>query len=209
MFEIFTTNVGSHMWKMDHDYSDIDLATVYIQDSKDFLLGKQAKGKQVINEETNTDVTYYELGRVINYLLKGNVNYIWAVMSPIIVNDIGSSLKELRGIVGSNVAKNCFNSINGMARHNIYHYIEKKGDTSYKRLNVIGRTIQFGINALMWGKYMFEKTEIENVKELYDLKEILNNAYNTSALPEKPDPRLYESYLIKWRIKRMRKEGFI
>ena len=204
MFELFTTIVGSHMWKMNTPFSDIDRATVYMMGSKDFLLGKKIIGKQIFDEESNIDTTFYELNHVIHYLLKGNVNFIWAVMSPIVVNDHQSSLKELKGIVGSNVAKNCFHSINGLAKHNIYHYIEKKDNPSYKKINVIGRTLQFGINVLTWGKYMFEKTDFESVKELYELKDRLNEAYKNSMLP-----RLYENYLIKWRIKRMKKEGFI
>ena len=92
---------------------------------------------------------------MIFHLLKGNVNYLWCVMSPIIVSSHRSSLKELRQIVVKNLVKNCYNSIRGMAKHNIYHFIEKGDMDSLlfkKKLNVIGRTLNFGINLLTFHK---------------------------------------------------------
>lgn len=211
MLELFKTCIGSHMWKMNHDYSDKDVAIIYIADTRDILLGKKIKGKQKYIEESDMDITYYEIGHVIRYLIKGNVNFIWAVMSPIIFNEYKSTLRQLREIVATQISKNIFHSINGLAQHNIYHFIQdkEKDGIYYKKLNVIARTLKFGINALIWGKYMFEKTSITTEDELYKLKEQLNNAYNTSTLPEKPNREMYERYLIKWRLFKMKLEELI
>jgi len=208
--ELFKTNIGSHMWKMNHPKSDIDVAAVYLMDSRDFLLGKRIKGKQIQHEEY--DYTFYELSMVIEHLIKGNVNYLWAVMSPIILSKYKSALQELRQIVSTNISKNCYNSISGLAKHNIYHFIEKgdRESAKYKKkLNVIGRTLKFGINALTWGKFLFDKVDIQSEDELWELKNKLDAAYKHSTLPEKPNPEPFEKYLIKWRLHKMKIDGLI
>jgi len=244
-FRLFTTVIGSHIWQMNRPDSDLDLVVVYMMDSKDVLLNKYIKGKQTQKE--NIDTVYYEISHVINNLLKGNCNYLWAVMSPIVKYEYKSAFRELREIVSTNLAKNAFYSINGLSTHNIYHFIEgtkreeieleddyslgyiskkeykikKKKWTSKsreidpksniykKKLNVIGRTLQFGINLLVWGKCMFEKVDIKKPEELWELKNQLNGAYKNSHLPEKPDPGPFEKYLIKWRLHKLQKDGLI
>lgn len=219
-FKLFTTVIGSHMWGMEHPDSDLDYAIIYIADSKDILLGKHIRGKQV--QDDFVDRTYYELGHFISNLLKGNCNFMWAVMSPIIEYEYKTSLRELREITSRNLAKNCYNSISGLAKHNIYHFItgerhdktpkreiDRESLLYKKKLNVIGRTLKFGINLLTWEKCLFEKVNIKNEEELWDLKNKLNEAYKNSTLPEKPDKEPFEKYLVKWRLHKMKKEGLI
>lgn len=210
ILKLFETNIGSHMWKMNHKKSDMDIAVVYIMDSKNFFLGKRPKGKQIQKEEY--DYIFYELNHVISHLLKGNCNYLWTVMSPIHISKYKSAFEELRQIVSTNIAKNCYNSINGLSKHNIYHFIESGDNKSLKyrkKLNVIGRTLKFGINVLTWGKFMFEKVKIQNEEELYFLKHELDQAYMYSTLPEKPDPEPFEKYLIKWKLHKLKMDGLI
>ena len=208
--ELFRTNVGSHMWKMNRPDSDVDMCVVYMMNSKDNLLGKHIRGKQT--QEGEIDTVYYELGHMINHLIKGNVNFIWAVMSPIKIQEYKSSLRELREIVMTNLSKNCFNSINGLTKHNIHHFIDKGDRYSklyQKKLNVIGRTLKFGINLLTWERCLFDKSDIKTDDELWDLKNKLNEAYKNSSLPEKTEREPFEKYLIKWRLHKMKEDGII
>jgi len=218
--KLFTTIVGSHMWGMERSDSDIDYATIYVANSKDILLNKQIRGKQIQNDKV--DETYYELGHFISNLLKGNVNFLWAVMSPLVENEYKTSLRELREITSINIAKNCFYSINGLAKHNIYHFItgtkkwtsknreiDRESLLYKKKLNVIGRTLKFGINLLTWEKCLFEKVNIETEDELWELKNQLTEAYKNSMLKEEPDKKSFETYVIKWRLHKMKKEGLI
>lgn len=212
ILSLFTTNVGSHMWKMDHEHSDIDLTTVHIMQSYEFLLGKTMKGRQTFNKITDTDTTFYELGHFINNLKKGNVNFLWAVMSPIIVSDNSVCLKELRQIVATTLSKHTYYSINGLAKHNVYHFIkdvEVKDRKYYKKLNLIGRTLQFGINLLRWNKCMFEKVNIKDKYELYELQNQLNIAFENSKLPNVVNEAPFDSFLIKQRLRQLRKDGFM
>jgi len=209
--ELFKTNIGSHIWKMNHKDSDEDISIVYAMNSRDFLLGKKIKGKQLY-DVNGQDIVYYEIENVIEQLLKGNVNYIWSVMSPIIIKEYHSALKQLRQIVSANLSKSTYNSISGIVKHNIYHFI-KNGDKNsqqyQKKLNFIGRSIKFGINLLTWGKCMFQKVDIKSEKELWELKNQLDIAYKNSNLPDKPNPKPFEEYLIKFRLYKLQKDNFI
>jgi len=224
------------MWGMEKPTSDLDINEVYIMDSRDFLLqqtrrNREYKGKETYNGvERESDVQSCDLGNCVREVLKGNVNYLWAVTSPIVVNEYRSVLRELREIAIKTIAKNCFHSINGMAEHNIYHFITgtgsrtgkvRKGEKAptreidrnsliyKKKLNTIGRSLKFGINVFVWGKPMFEKVEITKEEELWDLKNKLNEAYTHTFLPEKPDPVPFEKFLIKWRLKKMGMDDII
>lgn len=208
--DLFTTTVGSHMWKMETPTSDIDLQQVYMMDSKKFILERGAKGKFV--QTKRIDKTTTELGSLIYRLLEGNCNNLWCVMSPIINYEYKSALKELREIVSKNLARNCFNSIEGMARGNIARFITKGdrySDIYKKKLNIVGRNLKFGINILTWGKCMFDKADIKNEDELLKLKNKLNIACLSSVLPDKPNPKPFEKYLIKWRLHKMKLDEII
>lgn len=245
MFELFTTIVGSHMWNMQRPDFDVDYNTVYLENSRDILLGKKISGKQT--QEGIYDTTYFELGHFIHNLIKGNVNFIWAVMSPLVERKHKTALEELKEITAKNLAKNCFFSIDGLAKHNIYHFItgnknnisdlhedlelgyinkkqydkkikewksnsreiDRKSLLYKKKLNVIGRTLKFGVNLLTWGKCLFEKVDIKTEEELWELKNNLNHAFLNSVLPEKPDPEPFEKYLVKWRLYKMKKDELI
>ena len=210
MLELFRTNIGSHMWKMNHEGSDEDIGIVYMMDSRDLLLGKYPKGKQQ-HDVNNQDLVYYELSTVIEQLLKGNVNFLWLTMSPVIVSEYRNALKELREVVATNLSKQSYHSIAGIAKHNIYHFIQKGDRDSAiykKKLNLIGRTLKFGINLLTWGKCMYQKVDIQNEAELLELKTQLDQSYQSSTLPETPDPKPFEQYLIRWRLKYLQQEGF-
>lgn len=207
---LFETNIGSHIWKMQHEESDIDLAVVYVMDSKDFLLGKRIRGKQV--QTAKYDYTYYEIGHFTTQLLKSNVNYIWAVMSPIIISEYNTSLRELKRIFIKNLSKNAYYSINGLANKNLNKYIKGKDSRTakyHKKLNIVARTLKFGINILSKGKIIFQKAEVESVKEIYQLQKQLDHAFKTSKLPEAPPSNIYDNYLVKWRKIKMRKDGLI
>lgn len=199
--ELFKSIVGSHMWGMNRPDSDIDYNTVWLAPSVDILLGKQIKGKFV--QENKIDTTYYELGDVVNQLIKGNVNYIWMVASPVVEFEHDSSKRALYQIFVENMSKAPYHSIMGMSKHNLYHFIERGDRESAlykKKLNVIGRTLQFGINMLLYEKILFEKTQIKTREELDLLVIRLNEAYKGSILPENPNPEPFHKYLLKWRM---------
>ena len=206
---LFETEVGSTIWKMNNEKSDLDIASCYLMNSKEMLIGKKKKGKQI--QKGIIDKTLYELGMVIPQLIKGNVNYIWMITSPIVIFEKYNALKELRQIVIENLSKKTYHSINGLATHNIHHFIDGGDRESYKyrkKLNVIGRTLKFGINLLTWKKIMYEKVDIKDDNELIELKYKLDEALANSILPEEPNEKPFHDYLIKYRLKKIKMDGY-
>jgi hypothetical protein len=155
--ELSVTNVGSHMWKMNHENSDTDLFQIYVADTKQILRGEFDfihSSSETNNGKTGkykVEIVRHEIGKVISELLDGNVNFLWGVMSPIIINELGytsvkvnntihlvdkprclednplftygSYLGDLKRIVIANPCKGCYNSIRGLAIANKKKYI--------------------------------------------------------------------------------------
>jgi len=203
---MFTTVTGSHMWNMNRPDSDKDISTVYIVNSEEFIrhgIPKRGKFKQ----SNVVDNQIYEIGNVINLLIKDcNVNMVWAVMSPLIENEHNNCLKQLRQILMENMSKKIYYSIEGMTRNNIRDFIMKgdhQSDLYKKKLNVIGRGIQFGINMLIYKKAIFQPIHITHSSQLNDLMLQLMEAFEKTTLPLEIDPKPFEDYLYKWRVKKM------
>jgi len=176
---LFRTIVGSHMWGQEHEGSDTDKFECYIFDSRSFLIGNRHEGCHH-HEGDNEKTISCEIGHVIRQLLKGNVNFLWGVMSPKIdlcTTNIDPTMWDLRGIVRENLSKATVHSIRGFAIHNLKHWfgiklekiisidgdidyliVEKKeprlipeNRKYYKILNTCARTLGFGINLLKDG----------------------------------------------------------
>lgn len=207
---LFATVTGSHMWKMERPDSDIDIYSCYIRDTTSYFIQGppiSSHNKMYLNEKgIQVDEQSHELSKVIKYLKKGNLNFIYLVCSPKIEYEHRTALAELRQIFIDNLSKNCYYSTQGMARNNIKKYLFKKDvpeEIYQKKLNTIGRNIQFGINLILYHKPVFEPIEIQNKKELDDLMLRLDQAYKNSPLPLSPDPEPFDNYVMKWRMRKL------
>jgi len=200
---LWQTEIGSRMWNMQREDSDTDIFKAYIIPTTDILSGKNKGCGSHFNSTDKIDTTSHEIGKIIDMLIRGNVNFIWSVMSPIIVDD-SEELRELRTIVENNVAKNCFHSIHGLAVHNYKRYIENDKDLSSKRINTIIRTLFFGMNLLEKGEFHFDRLILKyNKKDVEESIHDLEEIYNITDLPEKPDEKPYRDYLLKLRLKEL------
>jgi len=196
---LFVTKVGSHVWRMDTEKSDTDLFQVYVTPTKDILRGK-ANTKSKFIHGHDADLAVHEVGTVIEQLLKGNLNFIIGVMSPLIV-ETSKEHQELREIVSRNLAKNCYHSIRGMAIHNYKKYIETGRDVSENRCNKIIRVLRFGTTLLEDGEIVFEPSSTGTPNAILGWLNALDGAYNSSSLPEKPNEEEYREWLLKVRLK--------
>lgn len=149
---LWQTNVGSTMWGMNKPDSDTDIFEAYIVDTKELLRGRaKTESYQKHYPDTNTDVTGHEVGTIIQQLLKGNMNYLWGVTSPITILQKDTTLDRLFDIVKRTVAKNCVNSIRGMVIGNYNKYIlygsnnTCTGEEMVKKCNMMCRSLDFGM----------------------------------------------------------------
>jgi len=196
----FTTIFGSDIWGMRHSKSDIDLFRVYVATTEEVLKGT-ANIRSKFIEEGDTDIALHEIGKVIEQLLKGNMNFIIGVMSPIVVESYNPVLlHELRDIVRENISKNCYHSIHGMAMHNYKKYVESGFDKSERRCNKILRVLKFGQRLLREGKVVFEPVVGGTSKMIEEELKNLEVAYKNSELPEKPNEEPFREWLYNLRL---------
>ena len=118
MIDLFTTEVGSRMWRMDKPDSDYDLFVVYMQSYREYMrkgsFVNTLPHKQYMEDGKEIDAQYIEIGHLVSLLKKGNVNAIWGVCSPIVRVD-HPILQSLRYILLGNLSKETYASVNGMA----------------------------------------------------------------------------------------------
>jgi len=212
---LFTTTIGSHLWSMEHANSDTDLFQVYVASTEDILKGT-ANLKSIFIQKDNVDTHKHEVGKVIEQLLKGNLNFLVGVVSPIVnacyayEEPIGDGsceyemklpLYELQKIVKENIAKNCYHSIHGLAVGNYKKYIESGLDNTPQRCAKVLRTLAFGITLLYTGKFEFApKTGEDGAETIIRWLGGLEQAYKSSTLPEKPNEKPFREWLYNIRM---------
>ena len=197
---------GSHMWGMQHSESDFDVATIYQVPTKTILSGRpydrtrpQTKREQKVGEDLiKIEDTFWEVGHLVSYLLKGNCNAIWMTNSGQILSSCEVH-EELRAIVKNNLAKNVYHSIKGMATSQISD--ATKRNLGMKGLRSAWRTLNFGINVLDGHGIMFEPApEIVTELECNHMIICLKDALEGSNLPEIPETLPFYDYLYKIRL---------
>jgi len=203
---LWKTSVGSHLWGMNHEGSDIDVYEAVQVPTRHLLLGRGIPrfANRVDSSDTmKYDIQTHEIGRVVEQVLDGNVNHLWGVFSPIVLttdNDSRDLLASLRRISERNFSKRCYGSLQGLARKNVEKYIATGKDTSVKRLNIIARTVQMGITLLMEGRIEFKATSVTTPEEVSVLILKMKIAHELSRLPDDPpEPHLLEDWLLSVR----------
>jgi len=99
------TEIGSQMWGMDHVDSDHDIIVIYSVPTKTILRGDKYKSnlpsKHHIEIECSLyDFQFIEIGHFVNLLKKGNINAVFAILSPLSVV-MQDEIKELRKVISS------------------------------------------------------------------------------------------------------------
>ncbi len=211
---LYISCVGSHMWGMESKESDIDLVMIYIVPTKRILRGE--KFPATIRQEMAArgggiyDTLGWEIGHLIDLLIKGNVNAIWYATSPLVI--MPSALQEeLSAIVQANLCRESYHSIKGMAESQI------NSETGQLKLSGTGlvkrpgkgyrtalRTINFGIKLLREARISYEP--VMHDPALEELKEGMNQldeAYRQSMLPDLPDEDQFRDFLLRQRLKEM------
>ena len=197
------TIVGSHVWKMNHKDSDVDIFQVYVEPTRRTLDATASKRSLFIQKD-NHDYAIHEAEQVVEQLLKGNINFIVGILSPEI-NVTSDPFNELRKITETNLSKNCFESIKGMAMHNQLKF-EKAGKMTEKKWNQLIRILDFGIRILDGKGAKFEPVS-GGFKGIFEVRLAhLQTAYDKSHLPEKPKADPFRDWLYNLRLTYMEKQ---
>ena len=222
--KLWTAIVGSHMWKMNHRNSDLDLFTVYIADTGKILYGQSFRGGKLIKSKM-IDKTTYELGHVVEQLQKGNINFLWGTTSPKIYYHchLGRVLhKQLSSIVMKDLSKNYFKAINGITQNNLWKYFKTRVDVETKRftheiqhmedkqrelkkLALIYRTLLQGYYLMREDKLQYNSVPY-SILSYSALKAILchlHSDFDECSLPLEPKRKPFYEFLVNARLTRM------
>ena len=210
--KLWTTNVGSHVWKMNRPDSDIDLFTAYIISSKDILSGRNHGCGSHNYQSHSEDRVSHEIGKIINELIKGNINFLVGTLSDLVIWQRGTVLTDLKNIIEEyGKTKACTHSIRGLAIANYRKYIQncntdKKEMLLTKKCNTICRTLLFGINVLEGNGFHFEPVFNCTPSDVKIAIETFDKTVISSNLSEKTNPEPFREYLLSLRLKELRGE---
>jgi predicted nucleotidyltransferase len=202
---IIITEVGSRMWGMAKPDSDYDLYHIFMQSSREYLRTSSFEGnrpaKTYMDGDKEIDAQYMEIGHLVGLLKKGNVNAIWATCSPIVYKDC-PALHQLQEIVKDNLSSQTYASVNGMAHSQINDTVKRAAvKDPQKNRDTAARTLQFGINLIKNGKIEFKPFHDATPEIIGELFRELENARNTSELPEVVFRHPFEEFLYELRLK--------
>ena len=208
MKTLFISCVGSHMWCMQNEESDIDLVMIYIAPTRALLRGERISStiRQQITARGGEiyDTLGWEIGHLINQLIKGNVNAIWYVTSPLIIKP-SIIQEELSALVQANLCRQTYHSIKGMAESQIKS--EEKPKIAGKGYRTALRTINFGIMLLTEGRIRFAPVlHSPGAGEVMEKMGQLEEAYEASCLPDCPTRMLFGSFCCDCEWRRWQKD---
>jgi len=192
------TKIGSHIWTMNHRWSDDDYFEIYAEPILS-VLDHTALYKADFTQNDNVDVHYHEISHVINMLLSGNMNFVVGVLSPIITKKTDWFMK-LRKLTRHFLSKQTFYSINGMVEGNYVKYIVQGRDNSEHKCNQILRAIQMGITLLQKGKLEFKPYTGGSPDEILEKLSELQFLHSISPLPDRPEEGHFRDYLVDYRL---------
>jgi predicted nucleotidyltransferase len=221
---------GAHAYGFASHDSDLDLKGVWIAPTRRLLgLGPSpgAVDRQEWIDEVEVDFTVNELGQAVSGLIKGNGNMLERVLDPAPLH-AGEGLDELRALTKRNLSKRSHAHYRGFA-HSQRKAVDLDAPQAKKVLYVL-RTTSTGAHLLetgevipdlsaLWQRYGFDEVPeliehkrqaekgvlppewIERVPALLDRAFArLDQALERSKLPDHPDPRGLEDWLIERRL---------
>ena len=209
MRNLYVSCVGSHMWGMNNEQSDIDLVMIYIAPTRAILRGENfpfTVRQQIAPKNGEIyDTLGWEIGHLIDQLIKGNINAIWYATSPLVIKP-SRVQEELSDLVRANLSRLTYHSIKGMAESQI-----KSDETPEKKPKIPGkgyrtalRTINFGIKLLSEARICFAPVlHAPSSEEVMERMEQLDEAYLKSPLPDRPDEEAFRELLLKLRMEEM------
>lgn len=208
---LFVTEVGSRMWGMADETSDYDLFCCYNTPAKEYLrtgeFERTKPHKNFIEDGKEYDIQYMEIGHLVKLLMKGNVNALWAVCSPIIHKE-NKILVELKDLTLNNLSLQSYASIKGIATSQFMDAEKRISVRSpQKSLKTCMRTLNFGCNLFAGGGVYFDGAYLNKYDTFYNsfmCKQEFNRfdrIYAGSTIEKEPDYEQFYDFIVHFRLK--------
>jgi predicted nucleotidyltransferase len=206
---LFRTEVGSGMWGMNDLSSDIDIITVYKTPTRDILMGKRQTNvikpqRKYYVGDVEIDEQFMEIGHLINLLCKGNINALWAVTSPIVIQDYMSYNHKLSTIVKHcGLSKAILPSALGMAESQ-WRDAEKRADVKspIKSKSTAMRTLLFACRVLRCNDTIYDSVHIRDYCQ-YEYDSLINTTtdmHGISKIQDLPNEPILRQWLLSIRL---------
>jgi predicted nucleotidyltransferase len=226
--QLWATEIGSHLWKMNHPGSDHDMFSCYAAETVDILSGAVEPGGCHVSKDTipgtdeTVDIQSHEVQRWVDGVRNGNVNYVVGVLSDIVYPFLceGGWLGQLRTVLMENPSRALVPSTLGLARSSIHksHNRANAEDSrrARKNLRTAMRTLRFTTTFLRDAVYKFEPvTDMSDDMSLADMERMVRDAM--LALEELDErmsvslPRLssavpFQNFLLRLRLAMLKEE---
>lgn len=171
MMNLWMSVVGSHAWGLEKPDSDLDVIVVYQATRREILLSRIPRAKVVdkmpVDEfekqfcplsqlgvscrPESVDVTKWEIGMLVGQLKKGNLNALWAVLTPLVNAIEREVFSPLWALISSNPRPSrTWPSVKGIA------YNSRRTGATKKKLEMIMRVLYQFEAYMKTGKMFFE-----------------------------------------------------
>lgn len=197
---MFGSVVGSQAWNMARPDSDEDRFYVFAHDLPDLLRG--TTGKTNYHEAQylpGVDVSVHEVGKVVDMLVKGNINFVMGMTSPLVTisNGWGTSLSKL---TKETIATNVCDSVLGMTAANVKKYASRGPTVERMKAPKMVRVLRFAEGIVSGNGFHFDPVSECGWDTVREAVKDLELARSLSTLPETPDEDSLRDWLLEYRL---------
>ena len=212
---IYRCQVGSKAFGLASEDSDDDLRGIYLPPAR-LQWSLRRLPEQLEFKEADRDEVYWELEKFLRLALKANPNVLETLWTPLILL-ADETAQELRAIRRAFLSKHVYKTYSGYVLsqfRRMANAFTEKGAYRPKHAMHLIRLLHSGVAALETGEIRIDVAEhrgellhirndclpFEEVKRrALELDERFQQAFEKTALPEQPDYRRVDDFLIRAR----------
>ena len=216
-YVIYRCQVGSQAFGLAGDESDQDLRGVYLPPAR-LHWSLYRLPEQLEFSAAGVDEVYWELEKFLRLTLKANPNVLETLWTPLVL-EADETASELRSMREAFLSKHLYKTYSGYVLsqfRRMANAYEKRGTHRPKHAMHLVRLLYSGIAALETGQIQIDVAEhreellairsgalsFEQVKSrALELDREFQRAFERSMLPEQPDYRRADDFLIRARRK--------
>lgn len=212
---IYRCQVGSKAYGLEHDASDDDIRGIFLPPAR-LHWSLYSIPEQLEHLEGGVDEVYWEIEKFVRLCLKANPNVLETLWTPIVLQatDLAQELRELRS---SFLSQHLYKTYSGYVLSQF-----RRMKTSFERTQTfktkhamhLVRLLHSGIHAVRTGDILIEvrthRSELLNIRDgklsfeevrarAFALDREFQDAFAGTSLPEQPDFRRIDDFLIRAR----------
>jgi len=210
---IYRCVIGSRAYGLETEGSDVDRRGFYLPPAERHW---SLRGVPEQLENAETQECYWELGKFLDLALRANPNVLECLYTPIVehATPLARELLAMRGVFLSKLAYQTFNGYVLSQFKKLEQDMRSKGQIRWKHVMHMIRLLLSGVGLLRDGELPVDvgahRLRLLAIREgklawamvevwRHDLHRQLDEAYRSTALPDRPDYEAANRFLIKAR----------